>query len=401
MKAAVYNGLFAEDTAPITMPFSCPTGNCTFSTYDTLAFCSKCKDMTTLMTRYCVNGTPTHGNDSTCGWQLPKVAYLNSSSDVFSLTPEFPSSNGSLPQSAIVKLTFMGTENPETGAGVLNPWAMSCILEACVQTIQSVVVEGNLTETVTKTLRNSTVMNTTKLLADPNGDVDFAANFTTTEGETYFISAYALVALRNWFGTLFTKGSSSYYSPNTTTTLMETAVLANYSIGSGNWSSEGLRIFDTDVIQAFYWNYYSYDMGLNVAMDELAQSMTIMIRSYWLIPGYGNNNTCFMDTCMQGSAQSVEAFVHVRWEFITLPVFVVVLTAVFLVGPVLESRWSQVSLFKSSALAMVFHGLDPEAWSSFARSGTLEEKKKTLARDVPVVLADYGDHRNLLPSNPR
>jgi len=397
MKAAVYNGLFAEDTAPITMPFSCPTGNCTFSMYDTLAFCSECNAMTTLMTRYCVNGTPTDGNYSTCGWQLPKVAYLNSSSDVFSLTPEFPSPNGSLPQSAIVKLTFMGTERPETGPGVLNPWAMSCTLEACVQTIQSVVVEGNLIETVTNTLRNSTVMNTTKLLADPNGDADFAANFTTPKGETYFLSAYALVGLRNWFGTLFTKGSSSYYSPNTTTALRETAVPANYSIGLGNWTSQGLRIFDTDVIQAFYWNYYEYEMGLNVAMDELAQSMTIMIRSYLLNEGYGN---CYQGTCVQGFAQSVEAFVHVRWGFITLPVLVVVLTAVFLVGPMLGSRWSRVSLFKSSALAMVFHGLDRDARASFARSGSLEEKK-TLARDVRVQLADYGDHRNLLSSNLR
>jgi hypothetical protein len=87
LKAAVYNGLFAENGKPwLSLPFTCQTGNCTFAPFDTLAVCHSCVDMTAYMSRHCVNGTPADGDMSSCGWILPDGPKLGSSAEVFSMT---------------------------------------------------------------------------------------------------------------------------------------------------------------------------------------------------------------------------------------------------------------------------------------------------------------------------
>lgn len=87
MKAAVYDGLFAAGSRLKKSSLECATGNCAFGEIETLAVCQSCIDMSAHMTRYCPNGTPAGGDMSNCGWQLPSGAMLNSSSDVFSMTP--------------------------------------------------------------------------------------------------------------------------------------------------------------------------------------------------------------------------------------------------------------------------------------------------------------------------
>jgi hypothetical protein len=87
-KNAVYNGLFAENNKPwLSLPVNCPTGNCTWAPFDSLGVCNSCVDMSDFMERFCLNGVPADGNKTTCGWQLPNGAKLNTSAQVFSMTP--------------------------------------------------------------------------------------------------------------------------------------------------------------------------------------------------------------------------------------------------------------------------------------------------------------------------
>jgi hypothetical protein len=88
LKAAVYNGLFAENGKPwLSLPFTCQTGNCTWQPFDTLAVCYSCVDMSEYMSRSCADGTPSDGDMSSCGWMLPSGARLKTAADVFSMTP--------------------------------------------------------------------------------------------------------------------------------------------------------------------------------------------------------------------------------------------------------------------------------------------------------------------------
>lgn len=94
LKAAVYNGLFAEDSKPLLkLPVNCLTGNCTWDQFETLGVCNKCVDMTEYLTRYCLEENNSDEGESDdedddglgCGWTLPSGAVLNTSAEVFSM----------------------------------------------------------------------------------------------------------------------------------------------------------------------------------------------------------------------------------------------------------------------------------------------------------------------------
>src|ERR1700733_10906052 len=109
MKAAVLNGMFVGDPNP-SLSFTCPTGNCTWPDFSTLAVCSSCVDMSHYMQQVCsATNDTTSSNSARCGWSLPNGASLNGSS-VFSMTTFIPSVDGDMPYSTIMKLNFMGTE---------------------------------------------------------------------------------------------------------------------------------------------------------------------------------------------------------------------------------------------------------------------------------------------------
>ena len=75
---------------------------------------------------------------------------------------------------------------------------------------------------------------------------------------------------------------------------------------------------------------------------------------------------------MLGAAFESESFVFVRWGWIGLPVAVVGFTALFLGAAIWSSRRSGLRLWKSSAVAMLYHGLDGETKRGCRESGSLK-----------------------------
>ena len=116
MKAAVYNGLFAESGPALPKPI-CQTGNCTYPQFTTLTVCSRCDDLTPYVTRYCSGNS---SDRSAYGWQAPQGAKLQNSTDVFSMTSFIPSMYGDMQYTAITKLIFMGAE-AQDGPPLNNP----------------------------------------------------------------------------------------------------------------------------------------------------------------------------------------------------------------------------------------------------------------------------------------
>ncbi|KAF4556381.1 Hypothetical protein D9617_1g082580 [Elsinoe fawcettii] len=360
MKSAVYSGLFAESNDPgAALNFTCATGNCTFPPLETLAICASCVDLSQLMTRYCQNGVPEDGNVTGCGWELPgRTAVLNTSSDVFSMTPTFGSSSGSLPYTTIMRLTFLGAES-RTVPDALNPWAKQCTLSACIQTLQSTVKNGVLSERILSSTINTTVVSTLSSTPAP-------VTITSAQSNTsYLLAPGSKLALESWFANLFRTGSASRSSPPP---LAHDNVLVNLTVGV----SSGMTFFDTDITTAFYWMYYEYDGGIERLMSDLSTSMTVAIRSFnGAVPH-------------QGQAWAWQAFVHVRWGFIAVPVVTVVLTAGFLAAAMWRSSRSGTEVWKSSALALLCHGLDGDV-KELVGKGALGEKARR-ARGVRVWL---------------
>ncbi|GME48376.1 putative acid phosphatase protein [Neofusicoccum parvum] len=368
MKAATYNGLFAENGKPWTsLPTNCQTGNCTWEPFETLAVCNQCVDMTEYMSRYCANGTPEDGNMTSCGWSLPSGAVLNSSSEVFSMTSLFPSAYSQMPYSTIMKLIFMGTESQSGLAGALEPWATQCTLSACVQTISSSITNGELSENITHTVTNDTVP-----VGGSVASLDPVLIGSAHGNGTYLISMEAMLGMRSWFGELFANGSAARNDRFINQTIdTGDAVLVNLTVGI----SSGTTFFDSDIVQAFYWNYYEYPGGIDMLMRDLAVSVTVSFRSF------------LGAVEVLGLALSIESFVHVRWGFVAAPVLAVLLTAAFLGVAMYRSWRCGARLWKSSALAMLLHGLDGDARGRFEATEVLEVQKRE-AKGVKVQLDD-------------
>lgn len=92
---------------------------------------------------------------------------------------------------------------------------------------------------------------------------------------------------------------------------------------------------------------------------------------------------------MLGTAYELSTFVHIRWAWITLPALVVLMTGAFLAAAMLRSRSTRTRLWKSSALAMLFHGLDGDARESAlgeaASGGRLSRVKVRLDESVGLL----------------
>lgn len=368
MKAAVYNGLFAEANPLSPLTVVCETGNCTWPVVNTLAVCTTCLDVTSMMSRYCANGLPQDGNVSACGWQLPNGAMLNTSTDVFSMTSFLPSPYGLQPYTTILELFFMGTEAQSGPPLNYNPWARQCTLEYCVQTLKTAVVDGKLSQNVTNITMNSTTVD----ISSTKGELP--VSITSPNGSSLFVSEAAALGIQSWFSTLFTNGSAS--RNDSTGIVKDQSVVVNLTVGI----SSGTTYFDTDIVQTFYWDYYEYTNGLDKAMSDLATAMTVAFRSF-----KGVNN-------IAGTAFGTEVHLRVRWSWIVVPVLIVVCTLIFLALVTFNAHRHKVPLWKSNALAVLFAGvgLDHETRKLFRGKQDLNERTDT-AKHVRVQLDKHGN----------
>ncbi|KAM7223042.1 Protein of unknown function (DUF3176) domain containing protein [Rhypophila decipiens] len=386
LKTSVYYGLFAENNKPwLGLDVQCGSGNCTWEPIDTLAICHSCVDMSEYMTRYCSKNTTTDdGSDEDkqqtnldeCGWQLPSGAKLNSSHEVFSMTSILPNGAGDASYSTLMKLMFMGTEAQNGIAGDLRPWAQQCTLTTCVQRIEASITNGDLNETVISVTTNDTVPRGIDLA---KSEVPIRITSPSPNGtvETYEMTRHVVTAIQVWFSDLFRNGTASRSPKFTEGNLEAQNVLVNLTVGI----SEGPTFFDTDIVQAFYWNYYEYPKGIEMLMHDMAVSMTVSLRSI------GGEK-------VQGTAYINQTYVHVQWGFVAVPVLAVVLTTLFLVTVIWKTRTTRTMLWKTSALAMLFHGLDEDARERFEDSRSFAAKLKE-ARGVKVRLSEEGGRTSL------
>ena len=357
--------------------------------------CYECNSLTALVSEYCgpeAAGAAAGGRG--CGWQVPQGARLADDRVVFSMTSYIPSARGNMPHSTIVRLIFMGTEAPDGRPGETNPWAKECALSACLQTLETRVANGVLSENVTRSQLNNTVVD----IRDQGGDdgdagkdygVYFVSDNATADGEPpaqYLLGIEAMLSMRGWFSTLFANGSAVRSGEDFNRTITDNAVVVNLTVGI----SSGVTFFDSDIVTAFYWNYYEYPggdddklPGLDMLMSDVATSMTVAFRGF------------LGAEPVAGSAASSQSYVHVRWGFAALPIVVVLAAALFLALAAGQARRARAVPWKGSALAMLLHGLDDDARARFDAADTLAESRQR-ARNVRVKLDESDGKGSLL-----
>lgn len=243
-----------------------------------------------------------------------------------------------------MRLVFMGIDVQPGSTGTPKPWALQCSLDTCVQRLRSDVSAGRLTETILAQYTNDTVPNTQAAI-----DTLLPVSITSpVSNETYTMSMRSLQGLRTWFSDLFRAGAAS--SPDVAT---------------------------HDVVQSLYHSHLSSPTGIQNTMTRLITTMTSHIRS--------SSNA----QPVRGHTLLSEPYILIRYPFLVVPAVASLAACAFLAMVAYQTWRTGTQLWKTSALAVLFHGLDHDVRCRFSDLEGLEAKREE-ARAVKVMLEDDG-----------
>ena len=358
MKAAINQAIFSETNQ---MAFGCPTGNCTWPTFPSLAICSHCQNV------------KVH-NDAVPG--RPTVFYTSNGLNVSNApVGDAVLSSGKL---AVPDLGY--TDNAISNFTVLDgigePSAYECALFWCVQEISASVTAGKYHEDVLTTWSNSSLQS-----LGCNADHVAFCHGAVSEGNEVF----SLV------GNL---DSNSHSPTNFSLGIATQATFKQYlsSLFTGNVSTSEVAqdlSFSSDFMGALVPSRSSgaTDIGVNLTnipelMSNLSQSMTIRMRQSAV------NNP---EAQIAGDAYELDSFVEVRWAWLALPLALLLLTLIFLLASIRTSARAEVMPWKSSSIALLFHGLPDDRralGSSVERRAEMNEIAKGMK--VQLVKTDKG-----------
>ena len=388
-------GSFANGTRP-DIPFSCPSSNCTWPEYDTLAVCSKCVEVSDLLEQGCVTTIVDWSSTQTgsltdspypvktvCGFFLNITskapilmsgyileegeqgskqgeALLVRSFPLTDMLTKTPILNGSV--------NFKNIRNPILDALIVSaadglesvfqnvtPIAQECVLAWCVQTVRSSYALGNYQEDIMTMHLNRTTgswpwtsypvyvqdeLVGNNVFLTEEVAITRSSNISSSDspGRTYGLSnttaSNTMMAFDDYFPSYYTVESSS-----------RTPMLRykNYLDGP---SLRKLKI-----------NPFLAPSNVSHHMERLATAITSVIRS---------DDSHNMIT---GQAYNRKQFIVVRWEWLTFPIALLILSLAFLVATIMKTSRSEhgdLGVWKTSAMPTLLYGL-PEEYQSGLR----------------------------------
>lgn len=378
LRAAIYNSILGLGTASSTLNINCPSGNCTFDLSDTLGFCSACSDVTAQITKVCDEIPKTDSNSGTnCTYTLPGKLNLEAIDeqvpDDFGSAEEFSpdfrrTTNMSvLPlhryetlwandpevvksfedpdytKSKPAKTLFQGVADPILGFGRIlfgtsknpasaigsnvMPTATECALYWCVQTLNTSIQNGVLNQTVVRTWSNSSANDTSDVHLSPYTSGSYAGGRHTAND--YYVSPMSNVPLARFLENAFNATVRGLKMPG---------------IGYTEEELLDLTIYSSDIAQAL-WHVDDLDS----LMNNLADRMTDALRNLYSDP--------VTDAADLGKVYTTQTYVHVTWPWLILPVALVIASCMVLLAAIISSSRHQTIVWKSSSLAVLFHGL--------------------------------------------
>ncbi|MCJ1415856.1 hypothetical protein MMC32_002190 [Xylographa parallela] len=389
MKAAIYKGIFTS-ASPSDVTPDCPTGNCTFPLFDTLAICSKCVNVTDHTTRsqqspseggcgdsfshyiqtnytYALPGsTNVHISSCTSAGDFVSGVAMISTVDVSdSMSSSILGISNPITSLAILQFPGVNAEGYQGTYGNATPLAWECSLYYCLNTYNISVVNSNVTTQLLSTYHSETgtPIPYTGLEDTPDGILQRPSDSNVTTGNSTFRIQNGTVAALSQY--------------------------LNYTL-SGQFQTEVTEVrgntYVNDVMQAL-----NITADIGNLMESLATSMTNYLRQL------GNSGS---DSQAQGTAYSLVVHVHIRWAWLALSGILVVLSIGLLVATIILSARSGLPVWKSSSMETILHG--PDNGSGVAGRSVDMGTTKAITPDARMILAQNsnGDLRLVHPLPP-
>lgn len=351
----------------------CVSGNCTFESYTSLAACSECTLVNDQVTTTCVgdacyytllinqtassNDTLVTGShyNSTAG--LPIYTSLNVTSTNYHNRPLTI-----VNMSALYTDYTITSDTPSTierGATT----AVSCGIFMCVKTFNSSITNGTLSETVQST--------------------HYINASTLTQSDGVYKASISAAGLPGNATLAISQDSLDVFGQNLAFLYAGSAV-----IGPGYHSGDGVPTYafgyTSTTLQSLFNNG---SVDVEQAIANIATVITNVIRQQ------SDPTQHFA-----GTSHSQETFLAVRWAWIAYPAGLEAVVLLFLLATIFKTGRSGVqSVWKSSPIALLFHGLENrgEALKNVSEISKLSEMTE-LSSQIRVQLAIQGPGTTLV-----
>jgi hypothetical protein len=411
MLPVIKSYFFDNGTTPIpfgnatkaNIPLSCPSSNCTWPAYETLAVCSQCTDASDLLEFGCrytaIDWTTNHTgpispetteNGTVCGYFLdfqsenpilmsgyilegtgnqtsPGEVLMVRTYPFTDMNTKEPIMGGSIKfkhiRNPILDALIVSTANGT--AGVLNherPVAHECALSWCVKTIKSSYDGGKYTENVTGTYQNTTIgsfpWESVPVELEDGSSLTFAmyAQNITIERDAAHRDHSSLAV-----------SDATYRVDNTSASnviMIFDQIFPSYYTDFGPSGKPLLRFldgYDGPTFREMDFNPWLAPNNISRHMERMASAMTDVMRS---------DESREM---LPGESYSRINYVSVRWEWLTLPLGLLCISFIFLAATVTKSALERdrVGVWKTSAYATLLYGLPDEMTQHITRSSSI------------------------------
>ena len=329
MKAAIYDGLFYSNISQTGASIStnCESGNCTFPSYSTLSVCSRCENVTSLVT------TSADWNTDRGNMSLPNGLLLNASH------ASFASSTGILSTTKLSGVSQVLTNLSALGdIGFGFARAYECIVYFCGEVYHGDVSDGAFNETVDyATASGSTYTPPWATdITDPAVTITIpAAKVSSAQNISFGVLSATNDALQSFLSTILAGNVSGY---------------ATEGVGSNADPS-------SDIIQALFNKGTGID-SIPTTVANMAKAMSNHIR-------------LTSDLTAAGTVAKTVTTIHILWLWLILPFVLELIAILVLVLTILVSRRRGLPAWKSSALASM-HGL-PQSSKGLLRTDEMED----------------------------
>jgi hypothetical protein len=400
------------------IPLSCPTSNCTWPTYDTLAVCSKCAEVSDLLdiTFACLETTV----DWSTKWEGPisEVPYPNNTvcGHFLNATAELPillsgytvKTNGddihdetlllrTIPLTTfpakerlydVGSVAFKNTRNPIFDALIASatgglesvhqnntPTVHECVLSWCVQTLESFYDLGGYNERVVKSYHNTTIgpspWNSWEIPAEEGGGtlIEYKENITIVPTGVSPNDAKPT-------DTMIEYGANNVTACNFMS-IFDDFFPSSYSVSNVS-AIPRLRYkeFPMSGPSQRYLPYSPWMVPNNLTrhVEKLATAMTNRVRS-------SDSNEM-----LQSEAFYNEQYVSVQWEWLIFPFLLLTLSLIFLVSTIIKtSKDTSAGIWKTSAMPTLIYSLPKDAQSKLNPISTWNDSDKS-SRKVRIKL---------------
>jgi hypothetical protein len=410
-QSAINAGLF--NPKAVNIPFACPTGNCTFDeAYHTVAFCSSCIDAAHNLTRYCEpsNYTMQYINDTTSKvqnttystWQCNTTliggpSVISNDRDVEYLKMEAQNGIYSIVAANLSNAYFGNCSTTAENAtwSCKKQGAAVCSLYPCIRSYRAAVDAGKLAETfLSSTTEREYHSN---YMAAVTLDVRC---LSPDERNSLIKLGYTINETTDWLGysgsgkykNISSSNSNITISPNCTYAFSATSLMSvdnfmltflNGTITNNAQSYNYITKGSVQMQKFFNYGNISFEY-INRTFSDIADSMTAYLRqdakpNARALPGDDVTRPA------TGSVFRVETCISVRWAYLAFPAALVLLTLAFFVAVLVETTHQRSRLdWKSSSLALLFHGLDPETGDALRAPPETSSEMKRAAERIKV-----------------